>query len=443
MPSHKKWVIDEKGYHAKTVFEPAPADQTAVYIDNSPTSNQAEEESNEIELVKGTWIEGKDGFQFNKKCKTRVDAKFLKDTKRTRITINTFVTFTDDKSKAQIKENLGQTIDTNLAKMNKDGMEAIAEAEVMLFYGEKYAKALEGNPGLTCKYAFTAKSPVAKKPMEKSEELEMPRNYVKTISDSVGLNGKNKPEDVKIVKKRLKELGYPVKDESEILSNEDFKAIKFFQTSIVNVENNVKKFKKIWLPDGLISKGGNTEKQLFGNSPSKYKFPIKGEIKAKQKDVKEEIKNATSEKVKKYWKKIEEVWSIVSPFLPADSYMTSGYRTSQDQRDILHNWFNTKYKDEIIDEHSEEEWKKYKNMQGNNDAVADPKMCKMILEATGQLIAVPGTSKHQTGQAIDIGGKADVDQIKSLLWCHVEFYTDNIITKILPERNKCLHFEFK
>jgi hypothetical protein len=269
-----------------------------------------------------------------------------------------------------------------------------------------------------------------------SDKLTLP---VKTgITDSVGLKGKNIADDVKTVQQKLKDLGYPVKEASGNCDPETIKAIKFFQASINDVASKIKKYQAIDFPDGLISKGGATEQKLFKENPSKYLSPTKKTSKPIAGDIKKKIDSSTGD-IKKLWDKIIETWDLVSPLLPADSNLTSGYRSASDQRSILQQWFNVKYKDSIIEEFSDSEWKTYKDMQGKNDAVADPKMCQMIKEATGQLIAVPGRSAHEKGKAIDIGGSADIEQIKSLLWVHVE---NGIITKILPERNGCLHFEF-
>ena len=100
MPTRKEWVVDEKGFHAKSVWEPMPSDKTVVNIDETgDSSGNDNNDKYEIELLKGTWLEGADGFQFNKKCKVRVEGKFLKKTNRTRVTINTFSTFRDEKKK--------------------------------------------------------------------------------------------------------------------------------------------------------------------------------------------------------------------------------------------------------------------------------------------------------------------------------------------------------
>ena len=108
-----------------------PSDKTVVNLDETEDSSRKDTNNKyEVELQKGTWLEGAEGFQFNKKCKVRVEGKFLKKTNRTRVSINTFSTFRDEKNNEDVKEPLGQTIETNLEKVNKDSMEAVAEAQV-------------------------------------------------------------------------------------------------------------------------------------------------------------------------------------------------------------------------------------------------------------------------------------------------------------------------
>ena len=34
MPTHKEWVVDETGFHAKSVWEPASTDKTVVNLDD-------------------------------------------------------------------------------------------------------------------------------------------------------------------------------------------------------------------------------------------------------------------------------------------------------------------------------------------------------------------------------------------------------------------------
>lgn len=169
MPSQKKWVVDEKGYHAVTEF--APADRTAVYIDDTfdtQTGNTQSSDESEVQLLEGKWLPGEDGFQFNKKCKVQVKARFLKETGRRKITLSTFVEYEGE------EEDLGQQVEIGL---NDDG---IAEGEVMLYYGDKYSDALREKPEAKCHYLFKATHNTAKNELE-SEQLEMPRSKTNTI----------------------------------------------------------------------------------------------------------------------------------------------------------------------------------------------------------------------------------------------------------------------
>jgi len=276
----------------------------------------------------------------------------------------------------------------------------------------------------------------------KEKKWKVPAGIKKQIDESVGVNAKNKSDDVKAVQARLKELGYPVEGIDGKCMADTIKAIRFFQSQICDIAGSIKGHRAVWLPDGVISNDQNTEKQLFAKTAPSYKPPTKSSTKKINDSVDEKRKNATGNE-KTLWDKISKVWNALSPYLPADSYMTSGYRSPEGQRKILHNWYNKKYKTLIVKKYGEKTWKKYHDMQGVKDAVADPEMCKMVKGATSQLIAVPGRSAHQRGCAIDIGGKADSQQIAALLWYYAEFTSKNHVTKILPERNGCLHIEFK
>ena len=263
------------------------------------------------------------------------------------------------------------------------------------------------------------------------------------LTDSVGLEGANKPVDVKKVKSRLKELAYPVNDESEQITSDDIKAIKFFQiayTKIETVEDTANP-QMVRFPDGLISKGMATERNLFGSSAKKYDLPIKGSKKMIADDCQKKI-NSAKEADKVKWDKIAKVWAAVSQYLPSGSSMTSGYRSADEQRTLLYNFYNIKYKDRIIKKFTKSEWQKYYDLEGSNNADADAEILQMV-RACGQKIAAPGTSPHQKGIAIDIGGTGDEKQCRALLWCYV-YQPDGItITKVLPEVNGCVHFEFK
>ena len=264
---------------------------------------------------------------------------------------------------------------------------------------------------------------------------------VSELSNSVGVGGKNISADVTAVQQRLKDLGYPVNNVTGKIDSDTIKSIRMFQATLIDVDHLVKKHKEVHLPDGLIDKGKATEKSLFDHGAKKYSPPAKGKVKPVDKKPLDK-KNAATGSLIETWKIILGRWETISPYLPDGSTMTSGYRTADDQREILQLWFNHTYKEEIIEKYSQKEWDKYKAMQGVDDAKADRAMVDMVIEATGQLIALPGNSPHQHGKAIDIGGPADAEQVKALLWCHAEFAEMKIVTKILPERNKCIHFEF-
>ncbi len=172
MPTKKEWVVDEKGYHAKTVWETG---RTSTYNPLEEEEAPQPAETDEVQLLEGTWHEGEDGFQFNKKCKVRVKAKFLKKTSRKKVTIDTYVEFDGE------LEDLGQQVE---AFLNDDG---IAETEVMLFYGDKYSNALQQNPDAKCRYNFKAKHCAAKKELE-SEKLEMPASHKANLIITLQIN---------------------------------------------------------------------------------------------------------------------------------------------------------------------------------------------------------------------------------------------------------------
>ncbi len=118
----------------------------------------------EVRLSKGVFepIDSENGYEFNKKCKVRVNVDLLNGTTdRKKVTFETFVEFDGE------KEDLCQPLD---GFIKDDGY---AESEMMLFYGEKYYQAWQKDNTVKCKYIFKATHPKAKSPAE-SEVLEMP-----------------------------------------------------------------------------------------------------------------------------------------------------------------------------------------------------------------------------------------------------------------------------
>lgn len=276
---------------------------------------------------------------------------------------------------------------------------------------------------------------------EMGGKVEDDSGGAKELTSSVGLKGVNNPVDIKNVKKKLKALGYPIDIMDEKCEPETIKAIQFYQVELMDIASKVKGYEAPSFPDGLILKGSTAEKRLFGSDAPKYTFYSKGSVKAVAQEVQTKITDANGS-LKKTWDTLQSKWNFISVYLPNDSIWTSGYRSSEDQRSLLQKWYNEKYKTQIIAKYSEKEWKKYNEMQGVDDAKADPEMVKMIKGAAKQLIAVPGRSAHEKGLALDVGGTPDVEQVKALLWMSVAL-DDVVITKILPERNGCIHFEYK
>ena len=160
MPTEKKWVVDEKGYHVVRVHK-STGSTSSSGDDDAGSSTQTPDDAKEVRLVKGTWLPGDEGFAFNKKCKAQVELEFLKETSRKKLQLKTFVEYDGE------DEDLGQVVD---AFANDEG---IAEAEVMLYYGEKYSNALGEKPDAKCNYKFTATHPKGTGELE-SELLEMP-----------------------------------------------------------------------------------------------------------------------------------------------------------------------------------------------------------------------------------------------------------------------------
>ena len=131
-------------------------------VEIAPAAAPAAEKKPEIRLLKGIWLAGENGFEFNKKCKARIEAKFLKETSAKKITVETFVHY------RSCEEDLSQSIDVAL---NNDG---IGEFEPTLFYGQAYKQAQnEDNADPECQYIFKASAKNCLNEIE-SELLEMP-----------------------------------------------------------------------------------------------------------------------------------------------------------------------------------------------------------------------------------------------------------------------------
>ncbi len=148
--------INDLGLSIKKEKKPTPA--PPISEEQAPVEPKEEPK---VRLSNGVFLEGPDGFQFNKKCKIRVKGEFLKKTIRKRVLFDTFVVYDEE------EENLYQQVEGFI----KDN--GYAETEMMLFYGEKYYDAMVNDPSVKCFYKFKAKHTKGENVVE-SELLEMP-----------------------------------------------------------------------------------------------------------------------------------------------------------------------------------------------------------------------------------------------------------------------------
>ncbi len=135
---------------------------------------QKTQSEHDVRLYDGVFEEGSDGFQFNKKCKVKVKVDLLNGTTdRKKVSFETFVEFDGD------KEDLGQPLDGQIKETTDENQKKchVAEAEMMLYYGEKFHQAWQKDNSVTCKYLFKATHPKAKNPVE-STGLGMPYEAV-------------------------------------------------------------------------------------------------------------------------------------------------------------------------------------------------------------------------------------------------------------------------
>jgi hypothetical protein len=414
--------INDPGYYFKPKSKPAPADNTRVSYKTDPVPDPPKEPTPiEARLSEPKFLPPSGGLKFNDKCKAQVKVEYLRKTMMAKITFCLFCTY-NGKTEEMIPDKEG---------FEKKG---IADVEFTLFFPENYKE------GDKADFFFKASHRRGEKVVE-SEKLTIPQASA-GLSDSVGQGGKNLPEDVKKVKKKLKEFEYPVKDENDKITPEDIKAIKFFQALNKEIPHG------LVTVDGKISKGGKTEKALFGKTAKKYATPKKGEIKPLEASIekkKNDALNGTDETEKKAWTNVTKVWDDVSPYLPVGSRMESGYRSTEAQRKQLYAKYYT-FKNKIIEKFDADTWEKYYTMQISKMTdeelkQSDIEMHRQICEAKSpHEVALPGKSKHEFGKAAD-SQLADVSaRIRALLWFSIEF--NGTIRNITREENDCGHFEF-
>lgn len=134
------------------------------------------------------------------------------------------------------------------------------------------------------------------------------------IRKAVGKGCPNEPDDVKAVHKRLMEVGViPCYANHGELDARTYKGILDVQSRFMK------------RPDGVISAGKTTNRFLsnWKEKPVSPKARLPGRLKL--------------------------AWDLLSPLLPDGSYCTSGYRSADDQRRVLHQLYRgRKLKPKII-----------------------------------------------------------------------------------------------
>ncbi len=223
------------------------------------------------------------------------------------------------------------------------------------------------------------------------------------LTGSVGSGGVNQPRDVRLVQQRLNdtlEICAPVSGECD---GGTIAAIRDFQAIFLRK------------PDGLINIQGNT-----------LLFLGRWSVKSIGKGV--DLRGS-----------LRKAWDMVSPILPDGSYCASGFRSPEDQRRILHNFFSNTFKSQIIKKYGAAEWESvWANRMQKESRVLE------MVRGVGQAIAAPGKSMHQQGRAIDVGGPSTIDDEQVRVIKMVARANPTVFSgMVLKERNGCVHFEIR
>ena len=135
---------------------------------------------------------------------------------------------------------------------------------------------------------------------------------------------------------------------------------------------------------------------------------------------------------------LRKAWDLVNPLLPPGSYCSSGQRSADDQRRILHEFFLRKYKSEILEEVGQAEYTELsKNLLANEARVLE------LVRGTGHDIAAPGGSKHQLGKAADIAGPSPARRAeitRMVARANPQLF---LAERVRLETNGCVHFEIR
>lgn len=238
------------------------------------------------------------------------------------------------------------------------------------------------------------------------------------IGRSVGKGCPNANSDVEAVQRRLKDLGKFEGDIDGTCGQPTLDAIAQVQ--------------RIFMcnPDLVISPGGETLRVLsdWGARPIGKDVQLPGPL--------------------------TSVWEMLSPLLPPGSHCTSGYRTIEEQRNILYRFYRTR-KQKILayflanDKTGGKESdklssasEKYESLLEKVDDIESEDEVLAAVRGSGQKIAKPGKSAHQRGLALDIGGPSSIDQLQVAVARRVAKANPHLLSgRVLLEDNGCVHVE--
>jgi hypothetical protein len=224
------------------------------------------------------------------------------------------------------------------------------------------------------------------------------------LSKPVGVRCPNEPNDVKLIHVRLMEIGkIPCYVSQGVFDDAILDGIRSVQKHFMAN------------PDGVIGVGGKTLQVLnqWAVKPIKSGVSLPG--------------------------KLREAWDLVNPLLPHGSICTSGYRSADEQRRLLQRFFLQDFRGPIVAKYGQPAFDAAaKDPEKNEDDVL------AMVRGVGQLIAKPGSSPHQRGKAIDIGGPASIDAQQVAVVKLVARANPGLFSgKVLRERNGCVHFEIR
>lgn len=250
------------------------------------------------------------------------------------------------------------------------------------------------------------------------------------ISGTVGVGGSNAPDDVLRVVQQFQRLGLLVSPVDLLLGPTDWLAGKpaglfdapWLGTGVAGVsfatlELSIRRFQRRFTmrPTGLLLPGDQTCRFLaaYVQKPIAPGVMLPGALRV--------------------------AWDLVNPLLPAGSYCTSGYRSAEAQRAILHRMFLHTWRAAIATQYDPRRIE-----AATRDLLGKEEDVLTMVRGVGQAIARPGGSMHQRAKAIDIGGpdRIDAEQVR-VVKLVAAAHPHLLSGKVLKERNGCVHFELR